>query len=157
MKYITLSQDRQTIVDDEDYEELSKYKWHTANGYVVRHVSSKPDIREYMHRAVNKTPVGLVTDHINGDKLDNRRSNLRAATVSQNGANTLKRRSYGNFSKGVSLHRKTGLWRARLQVKGKPVMCKYFKTPEEARVAYQQAAKKLFGEFARLDEGVDKS
>ena len=149
MKYITLPQNKQVIVDDEDYEELSKYKWHLSNGYAVRHVSTKPDIREYMHRKINDTPKGLVTDHINGNKLDNRKSNLRTATVSQNAMNSGKLSNTTNPYRGVSLHKKTGLWRARIQIDGKAWTVGYYKTPEEARDVYAVAAEAFFGNFVR--------
>lgn len=147
MKYIQLSQNKQAIVDDEDYAELSKYNWHLANGYVVRHVSAKPDIREYMHRAVNGTPKGLVTDHINGDKLDNRRINLRTATATQNAMNYSKQKNSKNPYRGVSLHKRSGLWRARLRVEKQEILLGYFKTPEEARTAYETTARDVYGEF----------
>lgn len=143
MKYITLPQNKQVIVDDEDYEELSKYKWHLSNGYAVRHVSTKPDIREYMHRKINDTPKGLVTDHINGNKLDNRRSNLRTATVSQNGMNYARKRGTTNPYRGVSLHKKTGLWRARIN----HITIGYFRESSEARMAYECVVGQLYGEF----------
>lgn len=147
MKYIPLSQNRQTMVDDEDYEELSKFKWHTANGYVVRHVTTKPDVREYMHRRVNNTPKGLVTDHINGDKLDNRKENLRTATVSQNGINYGRKRGSTNPYRGVSKFLGGNLWRARVQFKGTGITIGYFKTPEEAKMVYDCVAEQLFGDF----------
>lgn len=84
-------------------------------------------------------------DHINGDRCDNRWGNLRPATVSQNLGNTGKHARNTSGFKGVSIHKKTGLWRARL---GRETIG-YFKTPEEAHVVYSHAAKNYFGEFAR--------
>src|ERR1035437_132783 len=67
------------IVDNEDYEFLNQFNWYmTDNGYAVyRHLANGTKRTVRMHRLINKTPKGLVTDHINQDKLDNRKSNLR--------------------------------------------------------------------------------
>jgi len=78
------------MVDDDDYEELNQYKWGlSGNGYVTRvERVGRKSIKFYLHRFVNKTPDGLMTDHINRNKLDNRKSNLRSATLSVNKLNT---------------------------------------------------------------------
>jgi hypothetical protein len=149
MQYIILSNKKQVIVDDEDYEHLSRHGWHQANGYACRHISSIPDIREYMHRAVNNTPEGFVTDHINGNKLDNRKANLRTADTSQNAMNYSKKSGAANPYRGVSLHKKSGLWRARVMIHKKEVLLGYFKTPEEAKQARDEGATMLFKEFAK--------
>lgn len=147
MKYIRVPSGQQVKVDDADYEDVAQFKWHLSNGYAIRHVTKNPDVREYMHRRINKTPKGYVTDHINGDKLDNRRSNLRTATISQNGVNSGKRRGYNNPYRGVSLHTKTGLWRARITVNRKEKTLGYFIKPEEARDCYNEHARANFGNF----------
>lgn len=84
MKLINLSKNRQAIVDDEDFEYLNKFKWLFAE-YAVTYKEGKI-IR--MHRLVNNTPDGFVTDHINRNKLDNRKENLRSVTTKQNNQNT---------------------------------------------------------------------
>jgi hypothetical protein len=83
MKYINLTQGKRTIVDDDNYEELHKYKWLCDTGYAV--TKGYPGVPKMkMHRLVNKTPEGFDTDHINRNRLDNRRCNLRTVTHQQN-------------------------------------------------------------------------
>lgn len=146
MKYITLSNGKQTIVDDEDFEELSKYRWHFTGGYAFRHKNNK---KEYIHRILNETPHGLVTDHINRNKLDNRKSNLRSATVSQNGANAKKKDGCRSKYKGVTWHKPNSTWKARITVKGKEIYLGYYKEEVDAGVAYAQAVAYYYDEFAR--------
>lgn len=148
MKYIVLSNGLQTKVDEDIHKEFRQYKWHVANGYVARHVSTHPDVREYLHRVVNNTPNGFVTDHINGDKLDNRRSNLRTATVAENAINYDRKNGTKNPYRGVSLHSKSGLWRARISYRRTEITIGYFKSPEEARMVYLCVANQFYGEFA---------
>jgi hypothetical protein len=90
-------------------------------------------------------------DHINGDRSDNRISNLREADFSQNQANSKVRATNKIGLKGVSFHPLSGLWTARVVKGGKSAYCAYFKTPEEAHAAYKAAATRIFGEFARAD------
>ena len=91
-------------------------------------------------------PKGEI-DHINGSKSDNRICNLRIATRSQNMANSGTRK----VSKGVSWHKHSGKWNARIRIDGRDVSLGYYRTVEDAREAYRLAAIKHFGEFARFD------
>src|SRR5574341_305184 len=92
MKEIKLNNGSVCIVDDDDYEDLNKYKWKVSKwGYAVRELQRNGKWSTIlMHRVVNRTPVGMVTDHINGNKLDNRRFNLRTCTTTENNANRSK-------------------------------------------------------------------
>jgi len=92
---------------------------------------------------------GFFVDHINGDGLDNRRQNLRVVTHAQNLMN--QRRSAANTSgvKGVSWYRKTSRWKAQIAVFGKKMHIGYYLTKEEAAAAYEEASKRLHGEFGR--------
>jgi hypothetical protein len=92
----------------------------------------------------------LEVDHINGDRLDNRRSNLRVANQSQNLANQRKTRGASRY-KGVDWHERHQLWRARIQKDGKRRLLGWFASEDEAGVAYNEAAVRLFGEYARLN------
>lgn len=95
-KFIPLSQNKWAFVDDDDYEELSKYKWHYSRngngdeGYAVRGVyeNGKCIKKIRMHREIMNYEGGLIVDHINGKRLDNRKINLRICTSSENSLNT---------------------------------------------------------------------
>lgn len=93
-------------------------------------------------------PDGMDIDHINRNGLDNRMSNLRLATRSENLQNSVRRNKHG--VKGVSLHKKSGLWRSEIMVNMRKVDLGYFKTKGEAAVARAKAAIRYHGEFARL-------
>ena len=111
--------------------------------------------RTYAHRLAWRLyygswpPDGMQIDHINCDRLDNRIANLRLATPQQNRMNERPR---GDLPKGVSLYRQNGYeyWRARIKLGGKQQSLGYYKTVEEAKAAYDAAAPKMFGEYARL-------
>ena len=157
VKKIELTQGEFAIVDNEDYEELNKLNWHYAGGYARRNkrlLNGKRKIVN-MHREMMNTPEGFETDHINGDRLDNRRSNLRIVTKNENKRNAKARKGTSQF-KGVSYHKtkrhKNGYWNARIQIDGKRVNIGYFKNEKEAAIAYNHAAKKYHGKYARINE-----
>jgi hypothetical protein len=138
---------RVALVDDDDYPALSGYTWCiNRGGYAVARIGGK---HVYMHRLI--MPGVLQLDHANGHKLDNRRSNLREATASQNLANTAKRPGTSSKFKGVTLYRATGKWMAQIQVEGVKRHLGYFTDETDAAAAYDQAAVEAFGEFARLN------
>ena len=157
MKEILLTLGMKTLVDDEDYEKLNQWKWYplidssTGNYYVARKIvlNNGKYSTQRMHREIMKTPNGLQCDHINHNTLDNRKSNLRNVTNSQNQMN--KSRKSGNKSgyKGVNKH--YGEWTASLSKNNKRVYQKDFDTPEDAAHAYDDAAVKYHGEFAKLN------
>lgn len=138
MKYLTLSSGKVAIVDDDDYEWLSKYKWsYSKRGYAVREVSSNgKSTRIYMHRLINKTPRGYETDHISQDKLDNRKINLRTVTRSQNMHNLSPQKNNTSGYRGVSWHSQRGRWTVRCKIDGKYKSLGMYDTPEEASKVY---------------------
>lgn len=85
MRVIELTQGRVAIVDDEDFAELAQYRWHysSSTGYARRCVRGTRKV-VYMHRSILMPRDGMKTDHRNGEKLDNRRINLREASAAQN-------------------------------------------------------------------------
>ena len=90
MKQIELSQGKYAIVDDDDYQELNIYNWYFNNdGYAVRSVeiSKGKRTKQRMHRIITNCPDGFEVDHANHDKLDNRKSNLRVCSSSENSHN----------------------------------------------------------------------
>ena len=141
------------LVDDDTYEWASQYRWCLTNGYAIRR--EWPTGRTlYMHRLVMNTPDGMDTDHINHNKLDNRRENLRVCTHQSNNSSQRKQqRPTTSKYKGVSRFRyyKQWKWRARIKVNGIQRVLGYFDDEAEAARAYDEAAKESFGEFAQLN------
>lgn len=119
-------------------------------GYWVLHVDGQ---RYLGHRLAwlymtGEWPTAHI-DHINRVTDDNRWSNLREATRSENHANCKRYKNNTSGFKGVTYNARKRRWVARLNAKGRPVFCAYFKTPEAAHAAYVAAAQQYFGEFAR--------
>lgn len=144
------------LVDECDLD-LSKYYWHlSGQGYVYRKQwIGKKQKSVYLHKEIVCRISGNCSckmgDHIDGNKLDNRRSNLRVATVSQNQFNRRmdKRNKSGYF--GVDFDKKRGKWRAQGCVGYKHTMIGRFDSPEEAALARDKWAIENHGEFARLN------
>jgi hypothetical protein len=152
MKYINLTQGKLAIVDDDDYEYLNQFKWHINScGYAIRRitVANRKQKVIFMHRIVAKTPDNMQTDHINRKKLDNRKSNLRHCTPSQNKANISKRSDNTSGYKGVIWAKRHRKWCAQIIVNGKLKNLGYYNDIEIASLAYKKAAFEYFGEFGR--------
>ncbi len=156
MKLIPLTQNKFTTVDDEDYGWLSQWKWYAdrhLNTYYARRGQRK-DSKTYiirMHRLILNAQKGQQIDHINRNGLDNRRSNLRFCTSSQNIQNQTTMRSGTSRYKGVCWDKYFNKWEARVQLQPKRYLIGRFKNEIEAAKAYDTKAKELFGEFARLN------
>lgn len=135
-------------VDNSKLKELSMFSWYVnIMGYAAN--DSKP--RKLMHRHILGYPKKGV-DHINGNKLDNRRKNLRVCTQSQNMANSPKRTTNRSGFKGVSWNKRYGKWEAYLTKDYKRVFLGYFDDIREAAKAYNTRAKKEFRAFANLNK-----
>lgn len=161
-KTIPLTRGQYAIVDDEDYERLSKMKWtylhkhgkSEGEGYGVHYyrVGSKVKAVQ-MHRLITDAPAGMDVDHINGDGLDNRKSNLRVCTRSQNLRNQrVKSNKKGSRFKGVHrIPNPKNPFVASIYVSGRLRYLGVFHSEVAAALAYDDAAKIHYGEFARLN------
>lgn len=145
-----INMDDSAIVDDDVYEKESKHNWYiTPEGYAAR-MSKRPNgerVVLYLHWCVLRAPKGFVVDHINGNRLDNRRENLRICTKAQNNANIHK-----DKFKGVCWRDHAKAYKAYIKKNGKQIHLGYFKNKIEAARAYNNAAVNLFGEFASLNQ-----
>lgn len=155
-KRIPLTQGKVAIVDNADFERLSQWKWHAREAprtwYAVRSPWKQgKGTTIYMHRVIMNALPGQTTDHRNLDGLDNRHINLRLCTNSQNVANSRKRANCTSQFKGVSWHKATRKWRAQIKVNGRKKHLGGFADEHEAARVYNVAARKYFGEFARLN------
>jgi len=152
-KQIPLTKGKFATVDDSDYNFLNQWKWYCdACGYAVRTVlvDGKKG-RVWMHRIVAGTPKNMLTDHINMDRLDNTKKNLRIVTKSQNGMNRGVPSNSTTGYKGVVFRNDTKKYRAYISLKNKRAWIGQFNTALEAAVAYNKKAFEMFGEFAKLN------
>jgi hypothetical protein len=154
---IPLTQGQFALVDDEDFELVSGYKWRahweadTKSFYAVTNIR-KPDGKRTtlkMHRLIMNAQKGQEVDHIHHLTLDNRKSELRLCTPSQNRRNTGKRENNTSGFKGVSWHKQHQKWQGQIKLNGKKKHLGLFPTPELAHAAYCDAAALHHGEFAR--------
>lgn len=155
MKTITLTKGKSCIVDDDDYDELMKYKWkfRIKDGYAARNIQTKEkNTTRFMHRQIIGAPPDLQTDHVNHNTLDNRKENLRVCTRSQNNHNHGLSRNNTSGYKGVSWKSNRGKWYASIGINGVGIYLGMFTNKDDAARAYNEAATRLHGEFALLNK-----
>jgi hypothetical protein len=166
------------LYDAEDHDKVSTYRWHVNKDnkknkdkfYVVSHYcsdsewvkrSDHPSLRRKrhtisIHRLVMDAPKGMYVDHINGNALDNRKSNLRLCTNAQNCRNTGPYLNNKSGYRGVCWHKRDKQWRAQIKHNGKVIWIGGYQDKEEAARAYDNKALELQGEFANLNFPKDK-
>ena len=152
-----LTRGKEAIIDKEDKKILSTYKWHCLKtGYAATSIGGRKNKKMlYMHRLVIDAHPQIKVDHINGNKLDNRKCNLRLCLQSENSKNRTKSSS-GKTSIYKGVYRRNDgrrkCWTAKIKLNYKDIIIGNFYTEVEAAMAYNTAAMKLHGEFAKLNE-----
>ena len=149
MQTIILTQGQYAIIDDTDYDKMSKYKWYALRAH-NRYWKAVRNIRKsngktsiiLMSRYIMGAIKGEVIDHINGDTLDNRRDNLRICTQSENMQNIHTNQGVSSYQ-GVYWHNQRK-WRSQIGKNGRKYHLGLFDTKEEAAVAYNQAALEFY-------------
>jgi hypothetical protein len=146
------------VVDDEDYPALKDHRWTAlwypnAQTFYATRSARGPGGRTTavrMHRDILR-PGRRKIDHVNGNGLDNRRENLRCATSEQNRRNSAKRADASSRYKGVHWHKRDAKWEAQIMLNRRSVFLGNFSDEAAAARAYDRAAVKMFGEFARTN------
>lgn len=160
MKEIQLSKGYVALIDDEDFEYLSQFRWYLKpdKNHFYAHANIKdlstgkykPTLMHRLIMKVNKTHMHI--DHIDMNGLNNQKSNLRICSNSDNSRNRTKTRDNTSGYKGVHWTQKNKKWRAMIVVNGKTIHLGYFKDLISAAKAYNEAAVKYFGEFANINK-----
>jgi len=154
MKKIELTQGQFAMVDDDDFEELNKYKWCASWDrdcfYVTRKVRINGKQKTLlMHRVIMNAQDGDIIDHIDRVPLNNQKSNLRLCSLSQNQHNRKINSNNSTGYKGISPSRKG--YKAQIQLNGKKIYLGIRPTAEEAYELYKEGSKKYHGEFGRVE------
>lgn len=144
MAELKLVSGEMVLLDDEDFEAMSKFRWYlSTDGYAATYQPTR-----YMHRMVMKTPKGMECDHRRHMLLDNRKSELRNTPKSGNMRNKRHKKDGTSRFKGVTWDRVRAKWRAQLKVGVKHLLCARFDSEIEAARAYDACALRVFGDFA---------
>jgi len=149
VRRIAMSGGQFVLVDAADYEWLSRYTWScNDSGYALRREKGKKIL---MHRQIMQPPDGMLVDHIDGNKRNNCRCNLRVCTRQENSHNRAKRIGSSSRFKGVRYYKDRDKWRAEIWFHGQHLGLGTFDDEVEAARAYDRKAVECFGEFARLN------
>ena len=152
---VALTKGETAAVDASDRVLVAQFNWCAAKVnasglYAYRHVAGTKSVM-YMHRLIADPASGMWVDHIDGDTLNNRRSNLRTCTAQQNQWNQKPRTSGSSHFKGVCWSKQYGMWRVSIRASGKCIHVGKFSNEIDAALAYDLAADEHFGEFAWLN------
>src|SRR6185437_1781145 len=155
-----LTQGKVAIVDAADFDYLNQWKWHAdpamGGKWRAARTERMPNGKRrkvYMHKALLLVDPGVDVDHRDGDGLNNRRSNLRAATRQQNAFNSGRQHDNTSGHVGVSWHRLNNGWQAYIYVNRKRIHLGHFKNKADAVRAREEAARRIHGEFYRSATG----
>lgn len=161
VREIALTRGKVALVDDDDFERISATRWRARRGKRINGPDAFYALGEVkrdgkrvgieMHRVIMGEPEAFI-DHIDGDGLNNLRSNLRICTNSLNQANrALLLPIKASRFRGVTWHKQSSRWQAAIKVLRRSIYLGLFDTEEEAAVAYDTAASVHFGPYARLN------
>jgi hypothetical protein len=149
MKEINITKGKMVLVDDEDYDYLNQWKWFFNGDYAARNININNGKRKrktyFMHHAILQPPIGMDIDHINRNKLDNRRNNLRICTRSQNRINSKIRTDNKSGKSGVNWRTREHKWQARICKNGIRYYLGLHDRLEDAINAYDNKFKELYG------------
>lgn len=154
--FVPLTQGHEAIIDATDVHLVNGFNWLASKEgrtFYARRTQGGgnfPSLTIRLHRAILGASDGQEVDHINGNGLDNRRSNLRIVTHAENMLNARPRADNTSGFKGVSFHRATGKWQSGIRINGKRRGLGLFATPEDAHAAYCAASEALHGQFGRV-------
>jgi hypothetical protein len=149
MKHIPLINGGYSVIDDDDYELVNQFKWRLdPSGYAKRTTRLPDETDRLMHRLIMNTPKGMLTDHRNGEKLDNRRENLRVCTNSQNTRYRLTHRSNKNGLREVCYCDQTGKWKAYATQNGKQLWLGRYDELQDAINARDSAVMTIEPDFS---------
>lgn len=155
MKKIKLTQGKYALVDDEDFARVNQHKWHAqklGSNWYARGRCGNRVLKVFMHRFIMNAPKGKYLDHIDGNGLNNQKLNLRFATCQENNRNRKKTPGCTSDYKGVHWSTCKRKWRACIKVDYGRIHLGRFDLEPSAAIAYNRAAVKYFGKFAKLNE-----
>lgn len=147
---IKLTQGKYALIDHEDFELVSRFKWYFSSlGYVSRSGCKK---HFTLHQLIMKTKKGEYVDHVNRNKLDNRKENLRIVTNQQNSFNRIKSKNNKTGYKGVTYNKNANKFMSYINLNYKQIYLGLFNDKKEAAQSYNIAAIKYHGKFARINK-----
>lgn len=153
--YVTLTKGYEAIIDAEDAHLVEGFNWHAKIFRHTCYAKSSPAAAkvlgsQYMHRIIAKTPINMITDHIDRNGLNNKKDNLRHATGSENNCNTEAYCNNKSGIKGVHWCNTKKRWKAQVRFKGYQKHLGYFRNIEDAKMAREEGCKLIHKEFARV-------